>query len=155
MQSEIVGTLGGSIRRNALRASGKYTDRSVGLLPKKLPPGGRVADPSSRGPPPLGTEQTRVAPEEAMAYTRVYATKIREEHMLRKAKIFMNNRSQAVRLPKEFQFRTQEVFIRKEGSEVVLSPRPFDWTSYLADGPVASADFMEGVQDLPVQEREP
>ena len=30
----------------------------------------------------------------------------------RKAKIFMNNRSQAVRLPKEFQFNTPEVFIR-------------------------------------------
>ena len=44
--------------------------------------------------------------------------------MERKAKIFMNNRSQAVRLPKEFQFRTQEVFIRREGSEVVLSPGP-------------------------------
>ena len=41
--------------------------------------------------------------------------------MQRKAKIFMNNRSQAVRLPKDFQFRTQEVFIRREGSEVVLS----------------------------------
>jgi hypothetical protein len=43
--------------------------------------------------------------------------------MQRKAKIFMNNRSQAVRLPKEFQFRTHKVFIRREGSEVVLSPR--------------------------------
>ena len=73
----------------------------------------------------------------------------------RKAKVFMNNRSQAVRLPKEFQFSTQEVFIRKKGNEVVLSPRPFDWTSYLAEGPVASSGFMEGVEDLPVQEREP
>ena len=69
--------------------------------------------------------------------------------------IIPNNRSQAVRLPKEFQFQTQDVFIRKEGSEVVLSPRPFDWTSYLAEGPVASANFMEDVEDLPVQEREP
>jgi antitoxin VapB len=75
--------------------------------------------------------------------------------MQRKAKIFMNNRSQAVRLPKEFQFQTQEVFIRREGSEVVLSPRPFDWTSYVAEGPVASATFMDDVEDLPVQEREP
>jgi antitoxin VapB len=75
--------------------------------------------------------------------------------MQRKARIFMNNRSQAVRLPKEFQFNTQEVFIRKEGSDVVLSPRPFDWSSYLAEGPVASTTFMEGVEDLPVQEREP
>ena len=74
--------------------------------------------------------------------------------MRRKAKIFMNNRSQAVRLPKEFQFSTQEVFIRKEGSDVVLSPRPSDWSSYLEEGPVASADFMVGVEDLPVQERE-
>jgi antitoxin VapB len=76
-------------------------------------------------------------------------------HMQRKAKIFMNNRSQAVRLPKEFQFSTQEVFIRKEGSSVVLSPRPFDWTAYLAEGPVASEHFMEDVEGLPVQEREP
>jgi antitoxin VapB len=71
----------------------------------------------------------------------------------RKAKIFMNNRSQAVRLPKEFQFKTPEVFIRKQGSDVVLSPRPTDWSSYLADSPVASESFMEGVDDLPVQER--
>ncbi len=74
--------------------------------------------------------------------------------MQRKAKIFMNNRSEAVRLPKEFQFCTREVFIRKEGSEVVLSPRPFDWTSYLAEARVASQSFMEEVEDLPVQERE-
>ncbi|HET9405727.1 MAG TPA: type II toxin-antitoxin system VapB family antitoxin [Candidatus Sulfotelmatobacter sp.] len=66
----------------------------------------------------------------------------------------MNNRSQAVRLPKDFQFKTEEVFIRKEGSDVVLSPRPSDWSSYLAESPVASSTFMEDVKDLPVQERE-
>lgn len=74
--------------------------------------------------------------------------------MQRKAKIFMNNRSQAVRLPKEFQFNTPEVFIRKEGSEVVLSARPQDWSAYVAEAPVASVSFMEDVTDLPVQERE-
>jgi antitoxin VapB len=75
--------------------------------------------------------------------------------MRRTAKIFLNNRSQAVRLPKEFQFNTSEVFIRKEGSDVVLSPRPTDWSSYLDQGPVASSDFMQAVEKLPVQEREP
>ena len=60
----------------------------------------------------------------------------------------MNNR------PKEFQFRTQEVFIRKEGSEVVLSSRPLDWTSYLSEAPIASATFMEEIKDLRVQERD-
>lgn len=75
--------------------------------------------------------------------------------MRRKAKIFMNNRSQAVRLPKDFQFATEEVFIRKEGQDVILSPRPLDWSGYLAEAPAASETFMEGVEDLPVQEREP
>jgi len=70
------------------------------------------------------------------------------------AKVFMNNRSQAVRLPKEFQFHTREVFIRKEGDAVILTPRPLDWSSYLAEGPVASESFMDQVEDLPVQERD-
>jgi antitoxin VapB len=74
--------------------------------------------------------------------------------MQRTAKIFMNNRSQAVRLPKEFQFNTSEVFIRRQGNDVILSARPTDWSAYLASGPVASKEFMEGVDDLPVQERE-
>jgi antitoxin VapB len=75
--------------------------------------------------------------------------------MQRRAKVFMNNRSQAVRLPKDFQFNTEDVFIRKEGNDVVLSPRPSDWSDYLAEGPVASSSFMEGVEDLPPQDREP
>lgn len=73
--------------------------------------------------------------------------------MQRTAKIFMNNRSQAVRLPKEFQFSTREVFIRKQGNEVILSPRPKDWSEYLKSDVVASPEFMEGIEDLPVQER--
>ncbi len=73
--------------------------------------------------------------------------------MEKKAKIFMNNRSQAVRLPKEFQFNVNEVFIRKEGNNVILSPRPANWASYFAEAPVASETFMEGIEDLPVQER--
>ena len=74
--------------------------------------------------------------------------------MRRTAKIFMNNRNQAVRLPKEFQFNTREVFIRKQENDVILSPRPEDWSSYLKNGPVASETFMDEVEDLPVQERE-
>jgi len=73
--------------------------------------------------------------------------------MQRTAKVFMNNRSQAIRLPKEFQFTTSEVFIRRQGDEVILSARPRDWSAYLTPGPVASAEFMEGVEDLPAQER--
>ncbi|HWE06561.1 MAG TPA: type II toxin-antitoxin system VapB family antitoxin [Rhizomicrobium sp.] len=73
--------------------------------------------------------------------------------MPRTAKIFMNNRSQAVRLPKEFQFDRPEVYIRKQGDDVILSPRPADWSAYLVEEPAASAEFMKDVEDLPVQER--
>lgn len=73
--------------------------------------------------------------------------------MQRTAKIFMNNRSQAVRLPKEFQFKTREVFIRKEGDEVILSARPKYWSEVLASMPVASENFMREVEDLPADER--
>ena len=59
-----------------------------------------------------------------------------------------------MRLPKEFLFKTREVYIRKVGSDVMLSSRPLDWSSYLAEAPAASENFMEGVEDLPVQERE-
>ena len=75
--------------------------------------------------------------------------------MPRTARVFMTNRSQAVRLPKEYRFSTDEVFIRKEGQDVILSPRPRDWRPYLESAPVASDAFMDGVEDLPVQEREP
>jgi antitoxin VapB len=75
--------------------------------------------------------------------------------MPRTAKVFMTNRSQAVRLPKEYQFSTDEVFIRREGEDVILSPRPRDWHPYLENAPVASDTFMDNVDKLPVQEREP
>lgn len=41
-----------------------------------------------------------------------------------KAKLFWNGRSQAVRLPKEFRFRGDEVLVRREGDAVILEPVP-------------------------------
>ena len=39
-----------------------------------------------------------------------------------RAKIFQNGRSQAVRLPKEFRFKGNEVKISKKGNKVILEP---------------------------------
>lgn len=75
--------------------------------------------------------------------------------MPRTAKVFMTNRSQAVRLPKEFQFSTDEVLIRKVGDDVILSPRPGTWKAYLESAAVASDAYLAEVEDLPIQEREP
>lgn len=40
----------------------------------------------------------------------------------KRAKIFKNGRSQAVRLPREFRFSGDEVSIRREGNAVILEP---------------------------------
>ena len=50
------------------------------------------------------------------------------------AKIFVNGRSQAVRLPAAYRFDTQEVFIRKDPvtGDVILSRRPDDWSDLLS-----------------------
>ena len=73
--------------------------------------------------------------------------------MERRAKVFYTNRSQAVRLPKEFQFDTDEVFIHREGEKVILSPRPSSWDDYLDHGDVAPDDYMTDIEDLPLQDR--
>jgi antitoxin VapB len=45
---------------------------------------------------------------------------------MKTAKLFTNGRSQAVRLPKEFQFPGKEVRIRRVGQGVLLEPIDFD-----------------------------
>ena len=73
--------------------------------------------------------------------------------MTRKAKLFVSGGSQAVRLPADCRFAGKEVFISKNGERVVLSPKPESWAEFLAHGPRATSDFLEGIEDLPVQER--
>ena len=59
-------------------------------------------------------------------------------------------------MPLEFRFpdSVREVFIRREGESVVLTPRPSDWSAFFALGLKASADFMTDVERMPIQERE-
>jgi antitoxin VapB len=42
----------------------------------------------------------------------------------RTASLFRNGRSQAVRIPKEFEFPGTQVLIRQEGQRVILEPKP-------------------------------
>jgi antitoxin VapB len=70
--------------------------------------------------------------------------------MSQTAKLFINGRSQAVRLPAAYRFDTQEVFIRKDPStgDVILSRRPDDWTGFLAatDTATVPADFLSAAE---------
>jgi antitoxin VapB len=43
---------------------------------------------------------------------------------MKTAKVFKQGNSQAVRLPKEFRFQGDEVYIKREGEAVVLLPKP-------------------------------
>lgn len=43
-------------------------------------------------------------------------------YIMKTAKVFYSGRSQAVRLPKEFRFRDNEVSIRRDGEAVILEP---------------------------------
>ena len=70
------------------------------------------------------------------------------------AKIFLNGRSQAVRLPKEFRFNTSEVYIRKVGNEVVISEKKPTWKAFFQQKSSFGDDFLaERENDYP-QERE-
>ena len=52
--------------------------------------------------------------------------------MKQRAKLFMNGRSQAVRLPANFRFDCDEVYIRKdsETGDVIISRKPGSWDDY-------------------------
>lgn len=59
------------------------------------------------------------------------------------AKLFINGRSQAVRLPKEFRFSGNDVFIKKIGKMVVLLPKDDPWSPLVQSLDQFTDDFME------------
>jgi len=71
------------------------------------------------------------------------------------AKVFENGRSQAVRLPKECRFNTDEVSINRIGDIVLLIPKTNKWRSFIQAIDMFSDDFMQdGRDDATGQERE-
>lgn len=74
--------------------------------------------------------------------------------MTQTAKVFITGRSQAVRLPKEFRFEGKEVFIHREGDNVILSPKPASWEDFFASPAQVTPDFMAERVDLVPQSRE-
>lgn len=73
---------------------------------------------------------------------------------MRTAKLFQNGQSQAVRLPKEFRFDGEEVFIKKSGNVVMLIPIAHSWDSLLGSLDNFTPDFMSVRNQPPQQDRE-
>ena len=58
------------------------------------------------------------------------------------AKIFVNGRSQAIRLPKEYRFKGKDVYIKKIGDIVILIPKKSSWDILIKSLDEFSDDFM-------------
>lgn len=69
--------------------------------------------------------------------------------MSQTAKIFKNGRSQAVRLPVEFRFSTNEVTIERQGDAVILRPKPDSWEDFFNRPSKVPADFLADRIDPP------
>ncbi|MBC8505599.1 MAG: antitoxin [Anaerolineales bacterium] len=70
------------------------------------------------------------------------------------AKLFMNGRSQAVRLPKAYRFDGKEVYIKKIGNAVILIPLNNPWQTLSDSLNLFSSDFMESREQPEIQTRE-
>jgi antitoxin VapB len=67
---------------------------------------------------------------------------------MRTVSIFRNNRNQAIRLPKEFEFQgVAELTIEKQGDTILLRPVRPSWTAF-SNEPRADANFLLERPDL-------
>ena len=99
---------------------------------------------ASRGT--LWTRRPRTPVQMEMVYTGGIYQK--RKPMTTTAKLFMNGRSQAVRLPREFRFEGDEVRIRRAGRGVLVEPMFTDVSKWFAElDRLRSGPFMpEGRQ---------
>ena len=73
---------------------------------------------------------------------------VRQTILMRTVSIFRNNRNQAIRLPKEFEFEgVTELPIERQGDTILLRPVRPSWSSFL-DEPRADAAFLHERPDL-------
>jgi antitoxin VapB len=70
------------------------------------------------------------------------------------AKLLMNGDSQAVILPKEFQFQGSEVYIKKIGSVIVLISKDNPWQALFDSLSLFSEDFINRREQPELETRE-
>jgi antitoxin VapB len=78
----------------------------------------------------------------------------------REAKLFRNNRSQAVRIPVEFELPGDRVLIRREGGKLIIEPvtKPTTIIDLLAEwkkeAPLGPEDQFPEIEDIPAKPEE-
>lgn len=73
---------------------------------------------------------------------------------MKTAKVFQNGQSQAIRLPKEFRFQGNVVFVKRMGNGILLIPTKNPWEPLLNSLDEFSEDFMTDRMQPPPQSRE-
>lgn len=71
------------------------------------------------------------------------------------ANLFRNGQSQAVRLPKEFRFEGEFVYVKTSGNAVILIPAADSWDSLVRSLDKFSDDFLTERNQPEPQGREP
>ena len=73
---------------------------------------------------------------------------------MKTAKLFQNGQSQAVRLPREYRFEDDHVFVKKSGNIVMLIPAKNSWDTLVQSLAKFSDDFMAERKQPKAQKRE-
>ena len=84
-----------------------------------------------------------------IVYTIVYT--INGVIKVETAKLFINGKSQAVRLPKECRFSGSEVYVKKVGNTVMLFPKEHVWETFLNGLDSFTDDFFAEGRNQGVQ----
>lgn len=73
---------------------------------------------------------------------------------MKTAKLFQNGSSQAVRLPKEYQFSGTDVYVKKFDNIVMLIPKESAWSSMINSLDHFTDDFLNERSQQDMQSRE-
>jgi len=76
--------------------------------------------------------------------------------MTQLAKVFLNGRSQAIRIPKEFRVDGDEVYIEKVGNSLIITPKKENHWDAISQAlaEVDTSDFNIDREALPMDKRE-
>jgi antitoxin VapB len=71
------------------------------------------------------------------------------------AKVFKNGQSQAIRLPKEFRVDADEVFISRDGDNLIIFPKPkMTWEKFFMEHEACPEFELDRPDNVPPQERD-
>lgn len=73
---------------------------------------------------------------------------------MKKAKVFQNGKSQAIRIPREYRFNSKEVAVTPLGKGIVLQPILYSWNEVF-NAITPTNDFLpNGIDNLDTDKRD-